>query len=76
MGLKKRYAAILLTAALAVSMSACGAAEDSSSGQSASQTDAAAEQDAEVIEGGFTVNERNVPDAAGDIADWLDGLGY
>ena len=44
MGLKKRYAAILLTAALAVSMSACGAAEDSSSGQSASQTDAAAEQ--------------------------------
>lgn len=139
MGLKKRYAAILLTAALAVSMSACGAAEDSSSGQSASQTDAAAEQnetdtgadsssadasadgcggrwhaehwreqypdrlfhcrgeqrrgcrslgqlfrcgrrgqgqDAEVIEDGFTVNERNVPDAAGDIADWLDGLGY
>lgn len=44
MGLKKRYAAILLTAAMAVSMSACGAAEDSSSGQSASQTDAAAEQ--------------------------------
>ena len=44
MGLKKRYAAILLTAALAVSMSACGAAEDSASGQSASQTDAAAEQ--------------------------------
>ena len=44
MGLKKRYAAILLTAALAVSMSACGAAEDSSSGQSASQTDAAAEK--------------------------------
>lgn len=44
MGLKKRYAAILLTAALAVSMSACGAAGDSASGQSASQTDAAAEQ--------------------------------
>lgn len=44
MGLKKRYASILLTAALAVSISACGAAEDSASGQSASQTDAAAEQ--------------------------------
>lgn len=34
------------------------------------------EPDAEVIEDGFTVNERNVPDAAGDIADWLEGLGY
>lgn len=34
------------------------------------------EPDAEVIEDGFTVNERDVPDAAGDIADWLEGLGY
>lgn len=34
------------------------------------------EPDAEVIEDGFTVNERDVPDAAGDIADWLEGVGY
>lgn len=40
------------------------------------ETIAELEPDAEVIEDGFTVNERNVPDAAGDIADWLDGLGY
>lgn len=40
------------------------------------ETIAALEPDAEVIEDGFTVNERNVLDAAGDIADWLDGLGY
>lgn len=34
------------------------------------------EPDATVITDGFTVNERNVADSAGDIADWLDGLGY
>lgn len=34
------------------------------------------EPDANVIEDGFTVNERDVPDAAGDIADWLDEIGY
>lgn len=34
------------------------------------------EPDAAVIEDGFTVNERDVPDAAGDIADWLDEIGY
>ena len=34
------------------------------------------EPDADVIEDGFTVNERDVPDAAGDIADWLDEIGY
>ena len=34
------------------------------------------EPDATVIEDGFTVNERDVPDAAGDIADWLDEIGY
>ena len=40
------------------------------------ETIAELEPDAEVIEDGFTVNERDVPDAAGDIADWLEGLGY
>lgn len=34
------------------------------------------EPDADVIIDGFTVNERNVPDAQGDIYDWLNGLGY
>ena len=34
------------------------------------------EPDAEVIEDGFTINERDVPDAAGDIASWLDELGF
>lgn len=34
------------------------------------------EPDAEVIEDGFTVNERDVADAAGDVANWLKGLGY
>ena len=65
MGLKKRYAAILLTAALAVSMSACGAAEDSSSGQSASQTDAAAEKNmarTEAIIYSMTPKEREHPE--------------
>lgn len=32
------------------------------------------EPDATVIEDGFTVNERDVPDAASDIADWVSGL--
>ena len=32
------------------------------------------EPDAVVIENGFTVNERNVPDSAEDVQTWLDGL--
>ena len=34
------------------------------------------EPDANVIEDGFTVSERNVADAAGDVDSWLAGLGY
>lgn len=34
------------------------------------------EPDATVIENGFTINEREVPDAADDIAAWLDEIGY
>ena len=34
------------------------------------------EPDAEVITDGFTVSERDVAEAAGDVADWLGGLGY
>lgn len=34
------------------------------------------EPDASVVEDGFTVSERNVADAAGDVAEWLDGLGF
>ena len=34
------------------------------------------EPEASIITDGFTVNERDVPDAAGDIADWLEGIGY
>lgn len=34
------------------------------------------EPDATVIEDGFTVSERNVADAAEDVAEWLNGLGY
>ena len=34
------------------------------------------EPDAEVITDGFTVSERDVVGAAGDVADWLGGLGY
>ena len=34
------------------------------------------EPDAVVIEDGFTVNERDVADAAQDVADWLDRRGY
>lgn len=34
------------------------------------------EPDAEVITDGFTVSERDVAEAAGDVADWLKGLGY
>ena len=40
------------------------------------ETIAELEPEATVITDGFTVNERDVPDAAGDIADWLRGLGY
>ena len=34
------------------------------------------EPNAEVITDGFTVSEREVAEAAGDVADWLRGLGY
>lgn len=34
------------------------------------------EPDAEVITDGFTVSERDVAGAVGDVADWLGGLGY
>lgn len=34
------------------------------------------EPEAMIITDGFTVNERDVPDAAGDVADWLEGIGY
>ncbi len=34
------------------------------------------EPDATVIEDGFTVSERDVADAAEDVAEWLTGLGY
>ncbi|MDE6852744.1 MAG: flavodoxin [Lachnospiraceae bacterium] len=34
------------------------------------------EPDANVITDGFTVNERDVPDAVSDIAEWIDKLGY
>lgn len=34
------------------------------------------EPDADVVGNGFTVSERDVADAAEDVADWLDGLGY
>jgi flavodoxin len=34
------------------------------------------EPDAEVITDGFTVSERDVSDASGDVAEWLGGLGY
>ena len=40
------------------------------------QTIAELEPNATVIENGFTVNERDVADAAGDVAAWLDELGY
>lgn len=33
------------------------------------------EPDAEVVTDGFTINEREVPDAAGEIADWLLEIG-
>lgn len=34
------------------------------------------EPDATVITDGFTVNEKGVADAAGDVADWLEEIGY
>lgn len=40
------------------------------------QTIAELEPNATVIENGFTVSERDVADAAGDVAAWLDELGY
>lgn len=40
------------------------------------ETIAELEPGATVIEDGFTVSERNVAKAAGDVAEWLDGLGY
>ena len=35
-----------------------------------------ASEEGRVVEDGFTVNERDVPDAAEDIAEWVAGLGY
>lgn len=34
------------------------------------------EPDASVVEDGFTVSERSVADAEGDVQTWLNGLGY
>lgn len=34
------------------------------------------EPDTEVITDGFTVSERDVAEAADDVAAWLDGIGY
>lgn len=34
------------------------------------------EPNAEVITDGFTVSESEVAEAAGDVVDWLSGLGY
>ena len=34
------------------------------------------EPEATVVTDGFTVHESDVADAADDIAQWLDGLGY
>lgn len=34
------------------------------------------EPDATVIEDGFTVSEQDVADAAEDVVEWLNGLGY
>ena len=34
------------------------------------------EPDASVVTDGFTVSEQDVADAADDVADWLNGLGY
>ena len=34
------------------------------------------EPEATVITDGFTVNERDVPEAADDVEDWLEGIGY
>lgn len=40
------------------------------------QTIAELEPSATVVENGFTVSEQNVAEAAGDVAAWLDELGY
>lgn len=34
------------------------------------------EPDAVVIEDGFTINERDVPNAAEDVTDWISGLKF
>ena len=34
------------------------------------------EPNATMVEDGFTVSEQTVDGAAGDVADWLDELGY
>ena len=34
------------------------------------------EPNATVMTDGFTFSERNVADAAGDVSDWLDRLGF
>lgn len=34
------------------------------------------EPDANVVEDAFTINERNVPDAASEVKEWLGGLDY
>lgn len=34
------------------------------------------EPEADVMEDAFTISERNVEDAAGEVDSWLDGLGY
>lgn len=34
------------------------------------------EPDAEVVTDGFTISEKDVPDAEGEVTDWLSGLGY
>lgn len=34
------------------------------------------EPDAEVVTDGFTVSERDVAEAADDVADWINRLGY
>ena len=34
------------------------------------------EPEATVIENGFTINERDVPEAADDVASWLSELGF
>ena len=80
---------LLQAASLILSLSACGNSENTAgktiipfnvhNGSPFSRTIHTIEHlepDAVVIEDGFTVNERDVPDTAQDVADWLDRLGY